>query len=437
MTEYQRVVLKIPGRVGRLAALLVVMACRGPTASETRVRCDPDNGGLTLPPGFCALVVARGLGPARHLAVRPNGDLFVAVNNSAAGSGGVIALRDTDGDGRADLSERFGPTGGNGIAWEGSSLFFAPDDRILRYDFAGGALLPGSGPFTVVSGLPANVLGEHDRKTVVPDQTGGLLVNIGSPSDACQELNRIPLSPGVFPCPQLAARAGVWRFSAMGTGQIQSDGVRFATELRNLNALAMDPANGALYGVQNGRDLLSLYWPNLFSVQQHTQVPAEELFRIDSGKRYGWPYCYFDGIKNLKVLNPEYGGDGSQVGMCHDREAPLTAYPAHWAPLAMLFYAGSQFPAEYTGGLFIAFHGSQPAPPAPGAGFVVTFAPWRNGQPSGSYRVFADGFAGASLTVSGAAHRPVGLAQGPDGEIYISDDQAGWIWRVWYVGPGK
>ena len=166
-----------------------------------------------MPPGFCALVVARGLGPARQLAARPNGDLYVAVNNSAAGPGGVVALRDTDGDGRADLVERFGATGGNGIAWRGASLFFAPDDRVLRYDFAGSALLPGSGPFTVVSGLPANTVGEHDRKTVVLDNSSGLLVNIGSPSDACQVMNRIPLSPGIFPCPELATHLELERES--------------------------------------------------------------------------------------------------------------------------------------------------------------------------------------------------------------------------------
>jgi glucose/arabinose dehydrogenase len=431
VTEVQR----LAGLVMALGAL-ILSACHDSAGPSPAVVCDPDDGGLTLPPGFCAMVLAKGLGPARHLAVRPNGDLYVALNNSSAGPGGIIALRDTDGDGRADLQERFGPTGGNGIAWQESSLFFAPDDRVLRYDFSGNALLPSGAPVTVVSGLPANVPGEHDRKTIVFDHAAGLLVNIGSPSDACQELNRIPLSPGILPCPQLATRAGVWRFSAMATGQTQSDGTRFATELRNMNALALDPADGVLYGVQNGRDLLSLYWPNLYSLQQHALVPAEELFRIEPAKRYGWPYCYFDGITNQKVLNPEYGGDGVVIGMCQDRERPLTAYPAHWAPLSMLFYTGVQFPEEYAGGLFIAFHGSQPAPPAPGAGFVVTFVPWHNG-PLGAYRVFADGFAGGTFTVAGAAHRPVGLAQGPKGEIYISDDQAGWIWRVSYVGAGR
>src|SRR6185503_11344869 len=128
-----------PGRVRGLCLLLFLSACHDSTGTSGGAPCDPDNGGLTLPPGFCAVVVAKGLGPARHIAVRPNGDLYVAVNNSAAGPGGVVALRDTDGDGRADVQEHFGPTGGNGIAWQGSSLFFAPDDRVLRYDFTGNA----------------------------------------------------------------------------------------------------------------------------------------------------------------------------------------------------------------------------------------------------------------------------------------------------------
>jgi glucose/arabinose dehydrogenase len=419
-----------------LALLLTLMSCHdASTGTSADIPCDPDNGGLTLPPGFCAVVVARAVGIARHLAVRPNGDLYVAIDNSATAPGAILALRDTDGDGHADVQQRFGPTGGNGIAWQGSSLYFAPNDRILRYDFSGGDLLPSGGPVTVVTGLPAD--GEHVRKTVVPDGVGGLFVNIGSASDACQVVNRIPLSPGVFPCPELLTRAGIWRFSATGTGQTQADGIRFASELRNMNALALDPADGILYGVQNGRDFLSLYWPSLFTIQDHIVLPAEELVRIEQGKQYGWPYCYFDAMKNLKLLNPEYGGDGSLVGMCQDRERPVVAFPAHWAPLSMLFYTGAQFPADYTGGLFVAFHGSQPAPPTPGAGFVVTFLPWRNGRPSDTYRVFADGFAGGAFTVAGAAHRAVGLAQAPDGSLYVSDDQAGWIWRVSYVGVGN
>ena len=141
-------------------------------------------------------------------------------------------------------------------------------------------------------------------------------------------------------------------------------------------------------------------------------------------------------MSSRKVLAPECGGDRSLVGRCATRPLPVDDYPAHWAPLSMLFYTGSQFPKQYQNGLFVAFHGSrfdttlQPAGPS----YVVTFTPWKQARPIGRYKVFADGFAGGNPTPTGAAHRAVGLAQAPDGSIYVSDDKAGWIWRIFYVG---
>ncbi len=430
-------------RLWRLAALPLVLgalvhsgawAQQRPAAGP--MQCDLDNGGLTLPAGFCAVVVARDVGLARHMAVRPNGDLYVALDNAVDGSvtGGVLALRDSNGDGRADVQQRFGPTGGNGIAWGDNQLFFSPDDRVLRYDFVGNELVPSGAPATVVSGLPAT--GDHHRKTVVLDGAGGMFVNIGSEGNACQVVNREPFSPGISPCPELAVRAGVWQFNALASGQTQGDGIRFATELRNMNALAINPFDSQLYGAQNGRDQLLENWPTLFDERDDARLPAEELFRIERGLAYGWPYCYYDGMTNRKVLAPEYGGDDRVVDGCATREQPIATYPAHWAPLSMLFYTGSQFPKQYQGGVFVAFHGSrfdtqlQPA----GPGYVVTFSRWKQGEPVGRYQVFADGFAGGNPTPTGAAHRAVGLAQAPDGSIYISDDKAGWIWRVFYVG---
>jgi len=404
--------------------------------NASSIVCDADNGGLKLPSGFCAVVVAKNVGRARHMVVNTNGDLYVALDNAPDGSvtGGILGLRDTDGDGRADEQVRFGPTGGNGIALRDNHLYFAPDDRVVRYDLANGALLPAGSPVTVVSALPNS--GDHHRKTVVFDNLGGMFVNIGSETNACQRQNRVPLSPGIDPCPELATRAGVWYFGANATGQVQASGRRFATELRNMNALAVNPGDGALYGMQNGRDQLFDNWPSVFSQRDDARLPAEELFRIDRGQSYGWPYCYYDGQRNKKVLAPEYGGDGRIVGRCGTRTLPIEVYPAHWAPLSMLFYTGTQFPKQYGGGLFIAFHGSrfdtslQPE----GPGYVVTFVPWKNGTPAGGYKTFADGFAGGTPTPTGAAHRAVGLAQAPDGSIYISDDKGGWIWRVVCAG---
>jgi glucose/arabinose dehydrogenase len=365
------------------------------------------------------------------MAVRPNGDLYVAIDNGPGGAvGGILALRDADGDGRPEIQQRFGETGGNGIAWGEGQLYFAPNDRVLRYDFTGDELIPSGGPAVVVSGLPVG--GDHQRKSIVLDGKGNIYVNHGSASNSCQVANRQLESPGVDPCPELEVRAGIWRFSATATGQTLASGHRVATETRNVNALAINPADGLLYGAQNGRDQLFENWPNLFDERDDALLPAEELFRIDDGKAYGWPYCYYDGIRNTKVLSPEYGGDGTIVGRCATRELPLADYPAHWAPLGMTFYTGGAFGNKYEGGLFIAFHGSRFDPrlqPA-GPGYNVVFVNWQNGKPVGKFEVFADGFAGGNPSPTGAAHRPVSVAEAPDGSLYISDDKGGWIYRV-------
>ncbi len=136
---------------------------------------------------------------------------------------------------------------------------------------------------------------------------------------------------------------------------------------------------------------------------------------------------------------PEYGGDGGKtVGECASKIAPVAFFPAHWAPDGLMFYTGSQFPQHYRGGAFIAFHGSWNRAPGPQEGYNVTFVPFSNGAPSGAsqHEVFADGFAGAIKQPDRAAHRPVGLAQGPDGALYITDDKAGRVWRVTYSSAG-
>jgi glucose/arabinose dehydrogenase len=426
-----------------LASSLTI-ACSDPTAvpstripdtagadrrsSGQGIQCDADNGGLTLASGFCALVVVKDVGRARHMAVRPNGDLYVAIDNAPGVTGGILALRDADGDGRPEIQQRFGDTGANGIAWSDGQLYFAPNDRVLRYSFSGNELVPTGAPVVVVSGLPVG--GDHQRKTVVLDGRGNMFVNHGSASNSCQVANRQLQSPGVDPCPELATRAGIWRFSATAAGQTLASGERYATETRNMNALAINPADGRLYGAMNGRDQLFENWPNLFDERDDALLPAEELLRIDRGEAYGWPYCYYDGIRNKLVLSPEYGGDGGVVGRCATRALPLADYPAHWAPLGMTFYTGAAFGDKYQGGLFIAFHGSRFDPrlqPA-GPGYNVVFVNWQNGKPVGKFEVFADGFAGGNASPTGAAH--LSVAEAPDGSLYISDDKGGWIYRV-------
>ena len=408
-------------------------------ARENSAVCDADNGGLTLPANFCAAVIARDVGIARHIVVRPNGDIYVALDNSRDGTitGAILALRDADGDGTYETQQRFGPTGGNGIAYQNEQLWFAPNDRILRYTFSGNELVPSGGPDIIAANLPAD--GDHVSKTLVLDGTGGMFVNFGSASNSCQVEDRTDFSPGVDPCPEFPIRSGIWRLSSSATGQTPSVATRFVTETRNMVALAINPADHLLYGAQNGRDQLFDNWPNLFDAQDDALLPAEELFRFEQGKAYGWPYCYYDEKQHRKVLAPEYGGDGSIVGRCDSREDPIAVYPAHWAPLSMLFYTGTQFPKRYQGGLFIAFHGSRfdPTQQPAGPGYVVTFTKWEANRPHRNYETFADGFAGAVATPTDADHRPVGLAQAPDGSLIVGDDKAGWIWRIVHTKPEK
>lgn len=412
------------------------------------IECEPDNGGITLPAGFCAVVVADLTmdgepARARHMAVTPAGDVFVAINSpdNEQPSFGIVGLRDNDGDGRADEQVRFsGGLGGSGIAWSNGRLYFGANDRVLRFTLPNGQLEPSSAAEVVVSGLPDE--GDHISKTVVIADPQTLFVNIGSASNACQEENRQAQSPGVFPCPELPVRAGVWQFNALGSGQSQDDGVHYATGLRNTVALAVHPRTGELYGVQHGRDMLFENWPQFFTAEEDAVRPAEELVRITQDSDNGWPYCYFDAVsENRKVLAPEYGGDGEMVSGsdgidCAEYNQPLVTFGAHWAPNGIHFYDGTQFPARYRNGAFVAFHGGFDRAPLPNEGYQVMFVPFSAaGSPSGAAETFADEFAGSSGPLPATAvHRPVGVAEGPDGSLYVSDDRGGRIWRIVFKG---
>ncbi len=391
--------------------------------------CDPDNGGLTLPQGFCALVVADQVGAPRHLAVAPNGDLFVALESRRAGPGGVLALRDTTGDGKADVRENIGTEGGTGIALGKGVLYASTATTVYRYAMRAGALKPLRDPDVTVRNLPA---GGHSARNLALSADGRtLFVNVGSPSNSCQVSDRSSESAGKDPCPELATRAGIWRFDANRPNQTQADGKRYATGIRNAVGLAVAP-DGQLWATQHGRDQLGQNWAKLFTLEQSAEKPSEELLRVNDGDDFGWPYCYHDRELGHLVLAPEYGGDGKTVGRCAAKKEPVVAFPGHWAPDGLTFYTGTQFPARYSGGAFIAFHGSWNRAPLPQAGYRVVFVPFASGNPAGDYETFADGF--WHENGAGPQHRPVGVAVGPDGSLYIADDAAGRIWRVMYKG---
>jgi len=433
-----------------LLVILLVAGC-GEQASDNEsieanpeIVCAPDNGGITLPEGFCASLVVDSLGPARHIAAAPNGDLYVKTRSE---EGGIAALRDTTGDFRADIIERFSNMTpmGSGILWETGMvihdgyLWASNTEAVYRWPMPeDGALVPEGDPEIVVSGFPEQR--SHDSKSIAFDDNGYLYVNVGAPSNACQEQPRTPGSPGLDPCPQLERQAGIWRFHADSLGQTQQeDGIRYATGIRNVVGLDWNTETGALFVMQHGRDQLHTLWPDLYTQEQSAELPAEEMLRLTEGANAGWPYCYYDWQQEKKVLAPEYGGDGEEVGRCSEFLDPAVAFPGHWAPNALHFYRGEHFPERYRGGAFIAFHGSWNRAPLPQQGYRVSFVPFENGAPAGDYETFADGFAGTDSleSPSAAEYRPMGLAMGPNGELYISDSQKGRVWRVVYTGESR
>jgi len=434
-----------------LLAVLLMAGCSEPASdsesesieANAEIVCAPDNGGITLPEGFCASLVADSLGPARHIAVAPNGDIYVKTRSE---EGGIAALRDTTGDFRADIIERFSNMTpmGSGILWETGMavrdgyLWASNKEAVYRWPMPDdGALVPEGEPEIVVSGFPEQQ--SHASKSITFDNNGYLYVNVGAPSNACQEKPRTPGSMGLDPCPQLERQAGIWRFPADSLGQTQQGGTHYATGIRNVVGLDWNTDAGALYVMQHGRDQLNTLWPDLYTTEDNAELPAEEMLRLTEGANAGWPYCYYDWQQEKKVLNPEYGGDGQEVGRCADFLDPVVAFPGHWAPNALLFYTGEHFPERYRRGAFIAFHGSWNRGPLPQEGYRVSFVPFEDGAPAGEYETFADGFTGAeSITSPGEAeYRPMGLAMGPDGALYISDSQKGRIWRVVYAGEGE
>jgi glucose/arabinose dehydrogenase len=392
--------------------------------------CDADNGGLVLADGFCAFVAHEGVGAARHIAVAPNGHVYVAVTGRQNTPAGVIALRDTNGDGRLDEQQHLETMGGTGVAVHDGWLYFAPNTHVDRYRLDGAALLPTGEAERVVSGFPEQR--SHAAKTMTFDAAGNLYVNVGGPSNACQAQDRQHGSPGQDPCPELEWQTGIWRFEAGRTGLQQSDGRRYATGIRNAVALDWNHADNTLYAVQHGRDMLNVIDPDNFDASDNAELPGEEFLRVIEGADFGHPYCYWDPQQNRRVLAPEYGGDGSEVGRCADYAQPIYSYPAHWAPNELFFYRGQHFPTQYRNGAFIAWHGSWNRAPEPQRGYKVTFQRVENGRVVGEPVIFADGFAGTDhIAAPGDAEfRPMGLAVTPEGALYIVESVRGRIWRV-------
>ncbi|MEM9141519.1 MAG: PQQ-dependent sugar dehydrogenase [Bacteroidota bacterium] len=407
--------------------------------------CRPEGkaGGLFLPEGFSSYVVIDSVvGTVRHLAVSEDHIVYAKIRN-AKENASVVALRDTDGDSYADEMEKFGESFKR-QRWSYATamrvyhgyLYYSSDLVVYRRKLVPGTMVPEGPAEIVMRDDHEHGRHEHIGKPIAFDDQGHMYVPFGAPSNACQSPKRTPGAPGLDPCPHLEHHAGIWRFDANKLNQTQKDGYHYASGIRSVVAMNWNPVDGELYVVMHGRDDLLRLWPKVFSPWQSAMLPSEEFLRVTEGSHFGWPYCYFDQIQDKKVLAPEYGGDGKIVGRCAEYKDPVIGFPGHWAPNDLVFYQGDSFPERYKNGAFIAFHGSTNRSPYPQSGYFVGFVPFRDGRPSGDVEIFADGFAQVDpiVSVDDALHRPMGLAIGPDGEMYISDSVKGKIWKVDYEG---
>ncbi|GAO43471.1 PQQ-dependent sugar dehydrogenase [Flavihumibacter petaseus] len=398
----------------------------------TNVYHSPAN--IKVPKGFEATIIADELGRARHIAAAPNGVLFIKLERLKNGRG-ILRLQDADNNGSYEKVTSFGNYGGTGIAVKNGYLYASSDDAVYRYRLNENMEVADTGkPEAIVTGLLNKR--QHSAKAIALDNNNHLYVNIGAPSNACQVADRTKGSPGQDPCPILDSAGGIWQFSADQPAQSYKEGKRYATGLRNVVGLDWNSNVNELFVVQHGRDQLATLYPELYNDKQSAELPAEELFMVKDGANCGWPYCYYDGQQQKKVLAPEFGGDGKKEARCADMVQPLVAFPAHLAPNALLFYTGDKFPARYRNGAFIAFHGSWNRAPLPQEGYYVVFVPFEKGQPAGKWEVFADGFSGLTEVKSpnDAKHRPCGLAQAPDGSLLVTDDVKGTVYKISYKG---
>lgn len=399
--------------------------------SENLSAQSPDQVKINLPIGFTSEVIGKNLDRARHIVINSNGDIYIKIARVRRG-GGIVRLRDKDGDGKIDDTTRFCNYGGTGIGIKNGYLYAASNTEVYRYKMNDNEP-DTSHPEIIVRDLVAGR--QHETKSIAFDNNGNLYVTIGAPSNACQLQDRVTGAPGQDPCPLLEKTGGIWQFKADKKDQSYGDGVRYATGIRNVVGLDWNTSTNTLFAMQHGRDGLQDY--HFFHDSISVELPAEEMLEVTKpGDDFGWPYCFYNQFISKKVLNPEYGGDAKTVGRCEGVKPPVMAFPGHIAPNALLFYTGTQFPEKYRNGAFVAFHGSWNRAPLEQKGFLIAFVPFKNGKPSGDWEIFANGFAGRqNVTAPGQAiFRPCGLAQGPDGSLYVTEDAKGYVWKISFTG---
>ena len=345
---------------------------------------------LKLPSGFRVQKFASGLGKPRMMTVAPDGTVYVTRREP----GDVWMLRDTNGDGQADVKKIVAQKPQmHGIALRGNQMYFTTVRSIYVADRKPDGTLGELRE--IISNLPDG--GQHANRTIAFGPDGMLYITVGSTCNACDETNK--------------KNATILRANPDGSNlQVYSTG------LRNTIGFGWNPVTGEMYGMDHGIDWLG------------DNEQKEELNLIQQGKRYGWPYIYADSKYNPADEPPD--------GITHAQWAkmskePELLYTAHSAPMQMAFYTASQFPAEYKNSAFVAMHGSWNRKP-PSGHEIVRIRFDKSGKPV-AIEPFLTGFLVKMENGNyGRFGRPCGLAVAKDGSLLVSDDMNGVIYRVSY-----
>lgn len=334
-----------------------------------------------MPAGFRVDVFAESVGGARALAFDPAGVLLVSIPSK----GRVVALPHRKGRAADAVTILDALDLPHGLAFRRGALYVAETGRIVRYRWDG-PTLTATDPVIVVPALPHGA--HHWTRSIAFGPDDKLYVAIGSSCDVCRERDR--------------RRAAIVRYNVDGSGEHV-----LATGLRNPVGLAFHPTTHALWTTVNERD-----WPG-------GGAPPDYVTEVRRAAAYGWPHCFAE--RRAFHRDPTMA-----VAVCRAMTLPTVELPPHSAPLGLVFYHGGQFPAEYVGNLFVALHGSRAGLPA--AGYGIARVVLRNGRPAG-VEAFSSGWRHGDRVLG----RPVDLAVGRDGSLYVSDDHAGRIYRVSYA----
>ena len=196
-------------------------------------------------------------------------------------------------------------------------------------------------PEKIIAGLVNR--NRDNSKSITLDDKGNIYVNVGSYLNACLVDPNTKQAPN--PCPLLDSVGGIWQFKAGKLNQQYKDAIHYATGFKNIVGLDWNGNTKTLFVMQHGRDQLHDLYPEYFTEEQSNRLPAETMYEVHKGSDGGWPYVYYDGTRHMKILSPEYGGDGKKTGGTHAQN-PVVSFPAHLAPNGLLFYNGKLFPKK-------------------------------------------------------------------------------------------